>query len=456
MATTTVDEATDLLWRSYAKQITQKIAGGGDLGDSNAVFICPLTTQGIASGAHVATEVTNNMLFRAADSLLDPQSPVYVPGAGSYVRALQTYLRHVFLEKNPSNEALIRFASAEKEATRTTDIFYDSLAKAAERFKAMEGRAHASQQELITWSLRNMPAVVRNRDAMQSAEGTVMQIQAEINGPAAADLNQQQQALMNAYDGTPNMYNMPCTQADVNGVEALRNGQPIKVQNVFYRPAYSLQGFTGQVDDWIKMPATHVADTITFSIVSGRDTSWANSGFRKVEAGANVSAWCFLRSSASGSSTDSNTSLSLDSQHSSIDATVTFKGLKSFDLDAGPWDVPDFKNLYPNLAPSTPPNLVRDFVQPKKILLGYAPGMTVKFDANTFNQATSIISQAQSANASVSIFGFHVGGSASGSLNTSGSTSFDSIKIDKQSLTLTIPPVSSTFPVCVGVLGRRM
>lgn len=93
----TVDQGTDLLWRGYAKQITQKLAGGGSLGKHNAVYICPLTTQGIAAGEHIFPEVTNNQLFRAVDSLLDPTSPVYVPGEGSYFNTVSTYLKYVML-----------------------------------------------------------------------------------------------------------------------------------------------------------------------------------------------------------------------------------------------------------------------------------------------------------------------------------------------------------------------
>lgn len=100
MATTTVDQGTDLLWRSYAKQVTAKLSGGGGLGDRNAVFICPLTTQGVASGEHIPVEVTNNQLYRAVDSLLDPKSPVYVPGEGSYFNTVSSYLKHVFLVRH--------------------------------------------------------------------------------------------------------------------------------------------------------------------------------------------------------------------------------------------------------------------------------------------------------------------------------------------------------------------
>lgn len=93
----TVDQGTDSLWRSYAKQITEKLAGGGSLGKRNAVFVCPLTTQGIAAGEHIFPEVTNNQLYRAVDSLLNPTSPVYVPGEGSYFNTISTYLKHVIL-----------------------------------------------------------------------------------------------------------------------------------------------------------------------------------------------------------------------------------------------------------------------------------------------------------------------------------------------------------------------
>lgn len=95
-------------------------------------------------------------------------------------------------------------------------------------------------------------------------------------------------------------------------------------------------------------------------------------------------------------------------------------------------------------------------VRAERILVGYAPGMKVKFDAATFKQAQSMFSTASHAGGSVSLFGFAIGGSASASAHSTGSTSFKDVKIDAESFTISIPPISSTYPCLVGVLAKKI
>lgn len=119
-------------------------------------------------------------------------------------------------------------------------------------------------------------------------------------------------------------------------------------------------------------------------------------------------------------------------------------------------DVPDLRNLYPTLAPGAPSNLSKGLVKTERVLLGYAPGITVKFDAKTYHAATSIFSSSLSAGGSVTLFGFVVGGSVSGEARSSGSSQFQDVKFDDQSFSITVPPVRSSYPCLVGVLGKKL
>lgn len=119
-------------------------------------------------------------------------------------------------------------------------------------------------------------------------------------------------------------------------------------------------------------------------------------------------------------------------------------------------DVADLRNNFPNLAPGAPPNLIRGLVKTERILLGYAPGITVKFDAKTYHEATRLISSSSSAGGSVSLFGFSIGGSASGEKGSSASSDFKDVKFDDQSFSITVPPVRSSYPCLVGVLAKKL
>lgn len=90
-----VPQGDDLIQRAYAQAILPLIAPEA-LGPGQQVSFCPVTQQGLCGGQFVPSEVTNEQTYEVADGLLPMQSPIYVPGTGSYITALQTYGSHSY------------------------------------------------------------------------------------------------------------------------------------------------------------------------------------------------------------------------------------------------------------------------------------------------------------------------------------------------------------------------
>lgn len=86
----TVPQGDQLIQLAYADAIQPFLAT--TLGEKEAVYVCPLSQAGIAAGNWVPDEVTNGQIYTAGDYLLPRDTPVFIPGSGSYTKTLQTYV----------------------------------------------------------------------------------------------------------------------------------------------------------------------------------------------------------------------------------------------------------------------------------------------------------------------------------------------------------------------------
>jgi len=210
------------------------------------------------------------------------------------------------------------------------------------------------------------------------------------------------------------------------------------------------------VNDWV-INANNMKETsFSFSIEDGKSSQWSDYGFEHVSTKANFRYWCFLSASASYESTTIDEKLSLDSDSSSISVKVSFKGLKAISLGTGTWDVPGLRDKYPTLMDGAPKNIIPDLVKAEKILVGYAPGLEVKFDSNSYHRAAGMLDKQMKAGGRVSFFGFDIGASASGDVERTNTTKYDNVTYNAQNLTITIPAVEDSYPVLVGVLARKL
>lgn len=104
------------------------------------------------------------------------------------------------------------------------------------------------------------------------------------------------------------------------------------------------------------------------------------------------------------------------------------------------------------MCEGAPSDIIPSLVKAEKLLVGYGPGLEIKFDTDSFDSASSMIQNVQDAGGRVSLFGFDIRSDAKGS-NT---VPFDDLETNSRASTISIPAISDTFPVLVGVLARRL
>ena len=83
-----IPSGDQLIQLAYATAI-KSLPGTPAIDDINSLYICPPTSQGIAAGDWVPKDITNAQLYRVGDYLLPKDSPVFVPGSGSYVDSIR-------------------------------------------------------------------------------------------------------------------------------------------------------------------------------------------------------------------------------------------------------------------------------------------------------------------------------------------------------------------------------
>lgn len=86
----TLPDTDSIIWKAYGNVIKGLIAPGGSIGEDTFVYVCPPTQAGIAAGPWIFPAVTNNQIHHVADSLLTTDTPLFLPGGGSYFDALRT------------------------------------------------------------------------------------------------------------------------------------------------------------------------------------------------------------------------------------------------------------------------------------------------------------------------------------------------------------------------------
>lgn len=467
MTSLQVQDTEKNLWFNYYRQIANLlVGGGGSLGNDAVIYVAPLTNQGIASGDWIPTQVTNNQLYRVANSLLPVDSPVYVPGStkGGYIQALQQYLNWVKLNGNPSQANIVRLTTALNASNKANAAFDTETDAAWAAYDKWVARNPTITLDFSTWAQTNRPTYFTKWQQMQAASAAVIKITQEIYGNDAAVLGQQMNALSNALGPIPIAgATMDSITADVTNIQAnidaAQEGNPpnINIQGVFQRPAYSMQGYKTQVNEWANNFDNQKPTVISFSNAASTSSSWTDYNFKHVNANGSFStSWFFLSVRASTSVTGVTDRLKFDSASASIQVKITFTGLKTFEVAPGSWDVPNVHKTYPNVRDGTPPEILTNLVKTEKLLVGYGPGIEVTMDATSFSRAHDLCTKTTSSSGGVSLFGFSFGAGVNVSAQTTRTTATEDVKWNSATNTVTIKPQNDLYPVLIGVLGRRL
>jgi hypothetical protein len=154
----------------------------------------------------------------------------------------------------------------------------------------------------------------------------------------------------------------------------------IDPSTAYYRPYHMLSGYRDTAQFWLNnyMPANRAKTrtTIFFDFNTARATPW------------NV----FGHDGFSNDPTDTPTTNAL---YSRITASLSWTGLKTFDIDRGLWDIKHPHNL--PLGSSAPSNLKFPFYRTTKMLLGYGVDLTLTLpfevgDEDVHAQSAQVIS----------------------------------------------------------------
>ena len=86
------DKTEALYWRAYIKAITMKL-GPSTPGGSRVVFVASQQNRGIAASRFIPMAVTNELLYQAANSFLDPSNVFYSPSSAGSVGYFQSLRR---------------------------------------------------------------------------------------------------------------------------------------------------------------------------------------------------------------------------------------------------------------------------------------------------------------------------------------------------------------------------
>ena len=81
---TPVAESDRNLWAAYGNKLMSQVMGSEDLGVDNRFYLAPLSAAGIAAGKRIDEAIKNQGVYQVADTLLDLNSPVFMPTRKSY------------------------------------------------------------------------------------------------------------------------------------------------------------------------------------------------------------------------------------------------------------------------------------------------------------------------------------------------------------------------------------
>jgi hypothetical protein len=84
MTTPAVTQADANLWAAYGNKLKSQFLQSATMGADERFYIAPLSAAGIAAGKNIDETIKNMGVFTVADTLLDLDSPIFMPSRQSY------------------------------------------------------------------------------------------------------------------------------------------------------------------------------------------------------------------------------------------------------------------------------------------------------------------------------------------------------------------------------------
>ncbi|KAK0736007.1 hypothetical protein B0T21DRAFT_411219 [Apiosordaria backusii] len=462
-------DTNDIYWRAYFKAIKLQAGGGAtEPGMGKEYFyIASNANRSIAASRFIPMATTNEYLYQEADNLMDPNAPLYVPGAGntSYVQALYTYLRHV---KRPRDTLTPEEEKAEKALTQKLK---DAQATyRSERKSAMADWKEEKDFENLSfgaWAFKNARTFYAAWEALNTADGALQDFLASVYGADA----QKYRSDMKKISGVANDIlapvpglSMTCSNIPVldvaEGIEKAKKGDrgpPVGEPVGYERPAYSLDPqYRDTMDRWaVEYDSTPSTGNAKVTWEQGSKTSWKEFGFENIEAGGGVTLFGFLRIGGHGGSHTEYENVKIDEKNSTVDIELKWKKLQFFNVYPGTWNIPQIRETYPEVVDLDEAQKL--LIRPTQFLCASGLSITCKLGGQAKEEADRLYKKQVEAGGSAGVrwglFGFDAGGGYKKEDGTQTSTS----SYDTQKGELTISP-TPTFGNCtlLGVRGQAV
>ncbi|KAJ7034391.1 hypothetical protein C8F04DRAFT_1183210 [Mycena alexandri] len=463
-----IAESDAIFARAWASAIKNKFQL--TTGEEQILYLSPLTQRGISGGDLTYEQVTNYLTYRFGDGLLNTNDPSFLGGGvASYIDDLRAYFDNILTKNDRAPAVILRMAKARKASETAQTAYETALSKAMTQWSEQK-KFGITDQPFWSWVSTGAPylrAADKTRNSAQTELDSASQL---YYGPQADVLATYRNSIRDAMTTDPdrnypgrNQVGITADRDLVAQMEEVANGgnkpPAADISPYFIRvPEYSMAGYRSQMNDWMRLSTSGQRDqVITIDIKQGRETKWSDYGFKEIKGSGSVGLFPFFSISAGGGSSEEKQTLKTEGREDEISLSLAAVGFSLIPVTSGTWDVPNVKNLFPNLVAGAPEVLTSKHAKPISVLVGYDIALTARFGTKIKKEVHEMYERARTGGGNLRIFGYHVSGSAGGSYSDKVKTSFDDVKWDEASGTLTLTPVpNQVYPSVLGVLARRL
>ena len=457
------------MWGQLMKAMQEKLFPAGMGSDS--MFSAASVARSVNLNATDAG-VTNYGIYSLGD-IIPANSPSYGPAPSGLATSYAQFLGWVDLggDGNPNLQSQLNIAlNGDGGATPGLNAIqagYNNVYSAAAAAYIAQKATAATVGDTIApfknWVLTNYPTLATAKGQLDGAQSVVDQLSNQLYGPGYTQVQLARQLLSingGAQDPTAqDNYNMQITSATyippgstavvIGGAAPAATGTT--AQNVSsYVPLYMLDtAYAATYAEWQKASAAGtIGETFHFDSKSD-DYDYKESGWN---ATAKAS-WSSFFWSASGSTTSSASTVTIDTSSSAFGVDVSFVGVKAFGINPGPWwQDGSLVSTYRNKLKTGAPDFFSDdgalARRASQVVLGFEPTVSIKLTAADYARLKSAWQTQASVSVGVGPFSF----SGSGGANSSK----DNIHYDDASSSIKIGPIKSTMPVLLGVVSSKL
>ncbi|KAK0752890.1 hypothetical protein B0T18DRAFT_423536 [Schizothecium vesticola] len=387
-------EANTLFWKAYATSILQLLtSGGATVGPNSRVYI--------ASSNH---NTNGGFTFNPTAA------------SGGYVEALALYLETIKpAASNVNVQTMAQLQAAQVNVDAADTRVTDALTAASKKWEVDPNGKGTTPW--LSWYPDNAPQYVDALENYDSVKGVLILLTDDVYGPGVGQLTEDLKVLKNALKTKLPLNPGVTMEASLDDITmdsafALHFPSPLKTFTV---PAYTITGYGAEIDSWMltNMKSRVPAFSSTISSTVGRQYTAKSFGHVEASDSVGFDDGVFSGGAEGGSSTDSS-SFQFGQWADEITLTLTVNFAQTMTISAGEWNV-DVRDLVTKMG-ATPPASVTPRVRPTQALFASGVGLKVTFGATAGSQFDTFYKKNQAASGGFSIFGFHIGGSASSSV----------------------------------------